>query len=52
MPDFGPQSGYILASYGVAMLILSAMIVLALTKRAAARRRLARIEVEGGQHGR
>lgn len=51
MPDFGPQSGFIYAAYGVAVLILGAMIGLALAKRAAARRRLARIEAEGAADG-
>lgn len=43
---FGPQTGYILAAYGAALVILGGMVVEALWKRAAARRRLAALERE------
>lgn len=44
MTLFGAHSGYILAAYGLAALILGAMTVLSLAGRAAARRRLAALE--------
>lgn len=44
MPDFGPQAGYIYAAFGIAALMLGAMIVSAVVGRAAARRRLASLE--------
>lgn len=47
MPDFGPQSGYIYASYAIALLVISAMIVHSVARRAAARRRLSALEGNG-----
>ena len=44
MFDFGPQSGYIHAAYGVFALGLVLLIGASLAARAAARRRLARLE--------
>lgn len=44
MPDFGPQAGYIHASYALAALILGGMIVAAFLKRSAAKRRLAALD--------
>jgi len=46
MTLFGAHTGYILAAYGLAALILCAMTVQSLVARAAARRRLAALERE------
>lgn len=49
MPDFGAQAGYIYAAYGVAALVLGAMVVFALVGRAAARRRVTALERKDGR---
>jgi len=48
MPDFGPQSGYILAAYGLFALGLMLLLAASLLGRANARRRVERLEQDGG----
>lgn len=49
MPDFGPQTGYIVASYGIFAVGLILLIVASLRARATARRRLATLEAAEAQ---
>jgi heme exporter protein CcmD len=48
MFDFGPQSGYIYAAYGIFALGLVVLILASLIARSAARRRLAVLEQAEG----